>query len=1684
MSRIILPFLITITFLSSLIIHSEVLAEKSLLELIPESEGIPFLNNVTVISFTEKDDLISVTGSLEGENITIEKTSESGSIQITGDNLPLKDFIPEISSVPFLDEFALDKLSLTDNNLDIVGKVGRKSVKVSKSNDSSSFSVTGNNLALTDFVTEAKGVSFFNEFAFDRLDISNSTLDIEGLISSKKVNITKSRTDDEKVIVKASELTLGDLFEEVKSVQALNDIALDKVELDGKTIEVEAELNNVTVDIIKHADASSYVAIYFEKLDAATFIPSEKGHVLNDMSLDNALFILQSSIGSMFLKSSDLPGELPTLVNWEDGITLKVSTGLSLAATIDVRESNTLKNVFNTIGIDSNTLFIEGALEKNALNGVNNLSSEQKKSLLASLFLNINVPVPKISNIESFATLKNPVNLTINGTLPEDSLWNQLPDNMKKTMPLGDVNVMLSFGISLEIDNFDEDIDALIDIGSSGDDKSLSLIAFTEKPWEKPFGIEGLTISKSGFEIQVEESDNTKDANIGFFGIAEIGRKKNINITADFEEKDSKLSLNYFDLDGQILLSDFGPAKKIPYAKKFLLSEVKITTDGIEAKTSLAGKEVDAYLFKTKGSEDFTFAIEQKNFRIASLLHGLKNNHILKKLKLPKAALIISQNGLNVNKEDMPIIVADLFNDIIGTSNINIKIDDGIGLIADFHPDSMGIIGSGLSGLGVHDDAVIMGEITGVFKGRIGFKLDLIMEQTSETSNLPNEVMNYKEGIVPQFFIQYKGEDIYVGTSVDMEVKAGHDTLDIVAAIELQFNETGIGVDILGKMDGTWHKPFGINGMELSNLIVKAGIDSTGTVKIGFAGEDKIGKEDIQLATELDILLADALPDGVAFSGTINNLGIPAIIDIAETLLKLPGKLSNIPIPFFEIHNANIAFATPGATDPQLGLVKEGFAFAGDFYFMNKELGSISGSGGPTSGVVFNGKIDDIKLSILEFKENSVDIAINNNPKFKIISDIKLLGATSDVVIDLEPPHFEFDITEDMGHFGNADLRVRLDGFDLTKGKFDNDADVSVIGEFNSTLLPWMKTEIQDGIDELKKSATAKLENTKKLLTAAQTAVKAMDTKIANQKKADQQAKKKADASINKAKKRVSDLKNKIDHDNHQAGHCGNHFTHWACSGYWKAKAVSTTIVYKVAEAALDVAKDAVNVAANIDPKLVALYVERDTELAALAIAKAAVTVAEDAEKAILNELDTAISTALENFPFELEQAIIIGDLKDMIENDDPLVLDISFKVFGKKMREYFAIKLRDPEFDAISFALLPAIILDEIVERAASKFSKKAGTWIKAHIGEKLAEAEDKVRNAVLQEEEKYKDVLASFENNSAKYKQAYADIANEVTDVTGSFLQSDLLGISKTIPDNSYLAIGHSSLCLGVSADANKVLQKKCVNGWSERWSTRMQDDGYVWITSRGLCLTALSTGNKKQGQPLKLGFCNNNDIHLKWKITSADGFYYSIINKFSQKCLHFSSENANPKVAHGVWTSCIGVDSQSFRPINDAQKPSFISVNSKIKSKNGSCLKTDKNYISYFIPTNFKYRFGGAKLAGDTIKDEHFNLYSTNCSNSQDLFNYVEEVNGDIKIVHSSGWCVSPVDHNSNKLKLTPCNLGSEMIWRVNEKAQGSFDLVNVSHKKCMNLFSNSSSSIKLATMESCKLVDEQYLSFTKN
>ena len=1316
-------------------------------------------------------------------------------------------------------------------------------------------------------------------------------------------------------------------------------------------------------------------------------------------------------------------------------------------------------------------------------------NSSQTKSITNDTNLNIYLPKPHLPKFASVFNINGNAKINISGKKKTNNQTSNNNTNKKKRF-----RVSLDFPVEIKLKSFRKKLKANIDL-----DKVREGIYEINIPhkgtWNAPFGIKGLKIKDGDFFARLKGSNNNrssktpqgkkgaKSGDFTFSGSAKFGKLSSLPIKAMFINKNGSFVFSYFELDKKISLSDIPFEKNIPHSKKFKLEDIKLSLGGISAKTLFNKTKVKAFVFKSANNDGYNLALEQNNFKFGELVKDFKKIKPLNKIKLPKVALIFSEKGFSSKKEDIKEPANELFDTIFTIDKFNVSIPKGISLFTPFYKKDFGIIGDGFSKIGVSEGSIVSGGISGLFGGDIGLSLKVWTNKTKKADGVPNKVFKFPLK-VPNFYITLMADQLDVGAETDLNVVVKKQKLLFESKFGLDFTDKGVGIDVTGKLNGKWKKPFGIEFLTLSNVVLTAGIKDTGEVNIGFGGDSKFGDTKFNLDANIDILLEDALPDGVAFKAKANKIGVKELIDIATALLKLKNKIDIKSIPFFEIHDAVLAFATPGANDPDLGLITNGFAIKGKYFFGGKELGIIKGVLAKDY-IVFSGDIADINLDILTFKNNKVNFKLGAFSDFKIDSFIKFLGADENITLDLNPPKLNFKVTSNLGEFGSGELDVSIDGFDLKTGKFDPKADFSILGEFKSNLALWLDKEVKNGLRDIKKSANNRFKSATNKLNDAEKKVKDINKKIAKIRAQDNRRKQRAEDKIKKAQRKVDHFYGKYKHANHEAHHCGNKWTHWACKGFWYGVRDVDWALYKSAKAILEAVKKTVAAAFELDPRLEALHGARSLALDALAVAKAVVKTDEEAIDFVINNLDKLVKDMIKTPPFEIKQAMLMGDLRGVIKKDLPLILDIEFVVGPKTYREYFAIKLKDLDYDAKSFALIPILVLDYGVKKALKTEQKAIRTWLEAHMATLIAVTEDTIRKDIKGLEAKYLKILKTYEKNSKKFKEAYENLDKKRSKIIKKFKITDLMPDSLEFRDK-YLAIGHSNLCLGVENNSLNVIQKNCKDSDTELWSTQKADqNGYVFLKARGLCLKARSINPSiNNGEFLALGECSG-DEHSKWKVENYDNFYISLVNKFSQKCLHFNIENANPKTAYGIWTSCMGADSQTFRAINDAQKPTHHDINSKVAARNGWCIGSRNDFdqiyeeieevggVNYYNSNYLKFQ--------NMLNSKINLLISVDCNDKNAIkFNYTEKPNGDIKLFSSKqGLCVVR-SYFSNELLLMPCDRGEDMVWEVKPVGKDGFNLYNKHYNKCINIQSSKGVAVHL---ESCTVKHSQKLYFKK-
>lgn len=1114
-----------------------------------------------------------------------------------------------------------------------------------------------------------------------------------------------------------------------RDVPGFDEVILDKVVISNGRLVADLEFgaNKTKGEIaVFHPGAGdkAVVAVTLDKLAFSDLVPGSAGDALTGVSIDELTVVIVPEGGSLKPDDPSIPDEIAANIkkvladaDKAAGFTLKEN--FNLFAELDISGSAPMVDFMNFIGRDPKKGFpLVGVISKNMFN---------KKSVGADRFkgMDLSIPMPKI-------------NLS---KLPGAFTFNNTEFKITDVDPSGKAGLWVGVIADLSADLMGTKIAFATDIGFSKTEINLS--ATSEMKLPAPFGIKWLALESLALKLDYDKT--SKSGELEFTAVPDkpIG-KSTPKISIDLKEVNGKLTAGILKIQEKIPFSDLPMLKDIPHADQFDFTFLEISNTGLSGGSLLHGQEVDVVVFEQNGK--WTFAVSDngggQGFKFGRIMPVLKKTP-LGNFHLNDAALIFSQVDISGKVNQLPEVAQKVFTDIYGSADAMVNIKNGITVAANFSPgNSSGFAAKGLQGIGIHDDILIEGTIENIFGGKGMPGVDILVQIEQGPGGKKGASHSPKMVKFPGevgFFIQYKADELDLGLSADVVLHLPKkQTLDLVTKLELEINEKGFGVDIFMDLEGKWDEPFGIPGIDLEEVAIKFGITMEGEVKFGFAGKCELAKgaERIDVAAEMDFLLeAEGLPDGIAMRGSITELGIPAIIDIAE---RMAGGGANIlppnDIPLPEFRDVMFAFATPGATDPQLGLVESGFKLAGKLFFMGRELGKVDLHAGPT-GIKLSDEIDPIDLKVLKIYKNKMDFELNftSLPKLEIDSKIMFLGEEQDVMVKFDKGMVNMAFEQKIGG-GIWDSKINLGfGFDP---KDKGIPDIFIEGEVKEDFFGWLSDQAPKKVHQFFAMLTEDFEKAKKKINGAEKVVRSWDRKIQHRKEVVQREKANADAAIHRAESRVRSVKKDADHAKDRAHHYGHKchwYSAWNCvtEAYWWVRYGVEYAAYEVVEGILEAAQATIDhlPAELMDPQLDALEAGQGLAMAALELAKLAIEGVEAATKWIGKGLEILLKKVGDTNALVIKEIFFEGDMDAMLKGE-PLILTIDLEIFGDDLgTQMFAFKLTDPVYDAEQLAFIPLHMISELFKKFLPKSLKSFLGPVLTAINNASADAARKVK-------------------------------------------------------------------------------------------------------------------------------------------------------------------------------------------------------------------------------------------------------------------------------------------------------------------------------------------------------------------
>lgn len=1569
--------------------------------------------------------------------------------------LKLSD-IPPLAAMPRADGFELDKLALAVTQA--AGKTNFKistAVKTAGLVDFPGFSITGGTLD-ADKANDAWALNITADAKLHDKDVK-VTAALAKEAAGTKPDYTVTITDD---------LNVSELLGAGNSIPGLNEFSIKEIKLTRSEVEAKMTVKTEEVDVLfyhPNPKGKAFVALALSNFTLGDAIPGGSETVLKDITFaDLALVVVPEDGAKTAVSVDSLPAIVSAKIKAVAGTTVNLKNGLNLYSNFEPTSGTELAEAFSSLGLGS-AIPLKGSVDPQMLASSAGTAANDASSAASNW----------VKTLDLSATLPT---LTIPG----------IPSDVSFTTPMLEISavngtkVAVSTTLNAKIGSSNLSLPGEFDFTSHGKEKDIEFKGGSTSAWAAPLDIPWIHVSNLGVDFSLKSgtgaSGSNREIDLALSGQTEFGKHKNLPVKVAFKIDNGKLVDGEIQVASEVDLSEIPVLKGIPNASKFGIKNLAISTAGIGATAILEGKDYNAGLIHAKGAdgtEGWTMIVERDTKNLGDLIPFDKTG-LLKKMPLSHALIGLSEHGLVMNSSALPDFAQPLLKPIFDIHPAQFNLDSGLIVAAVFEPGSTADSKKAFGKLGLGSGTFLLGEVGGLFGGTPSVKIEAFLPSFGKPTGLP-KFMAWPDSITPAFFVQLTEEAVEVGIEVDMNVKAGDNEITLATKLEMELTEGDVSFDIEGEMDGIWDSPFGIKGLKLENVALKAGISVDGSVKLGFKGTTVIGPETISMAADIEPdpeLLG--IPKSIAFQGSITSLGALEIVELVEAIAGEKSKTSEAQIPFFELHNVTLAFATPGAEDPDLGIVSAGFAAKGSLAFMSYDLGGAQFSISETAGLVLKANVNPIHLGPIQIKNNSIDVALSTKtePHFKLQGDVAFLGLRETVIVDIEVPSIvKFEMDSDFGALGKGKLLLEGVGYNTKTGKHQN-PDFIIDGSLtNSDFSKWLDTTVKTHVDavleEVKKGFDAGL----KVLKSAEKKVNGLNSKIEKERAIVRAERNRTLNKLHQAEAKVNSLKGKANSAKSHRHHC--HWYQAGCKIKYEAEYLAFSAARDVAEGVLHAIEKAIDVIpVDLDPRVAGIIVEKDTALVALKAAELAVEGVEEIDVLAEKIFNAAVDGIARTKPLVINDLSFKGSLAGSIKHDEPWLLNMDYAIFKQRIVTDFVFKLKDPVYDAKELGYVALQLLDKILDGGLKNIPGSLIDKFREVIGKGMQALSDKNRTEMAKHRKDFQEIT----KREAELKTAMAQ-KQVVTDQDLAKRFSSGLDIEPPSANlsNILIEVGHSGQCL--THKSFDVIMTPCKdNDRNQRWTTKKRTKGYVQFENQNLCVKP-STNNPDLGVKLQVDACDPNNAAQSWKVLSQDSDFFRIGNGASQKCLHFTDPSATPGKAKAEWWPCHGADSQQFRVLNNT-KPKYFNVNAPIASeRTGMCLGTFSSPLrNPFFPRSIAHPVFATQCSV-------LNQYKGKVPWLQgSFFNYVEDLRGYLKIFDYKGDCLFPSGSKAgDHLVSRPCDHSNDMFW---EKIilEDQMQLRNLHTRLCIDIIQNPQNNKQwLAKQLTCSDHSNQALSF---
>jgi hypothetical protein len=1348
-------------------------------------------------------------------------------------------------------------------------------------------------LSIYGITTEPITFAFYNsfdvaeaKFTATRTD-SKWTTDVSGTaeLNGQTVDVNVDISPDGDSAVFQTTSTLAQLVGE-SNLPGLDDVTLSRVSIAKDSASVGGVIDKINFDITAFRRGPGnklHIAMNFpyEELKLLHFIPQLSDTGLPDISMGDATFLwVPGGSGETDVAINTLPSPFSGFLATSTGATsVDLVSGVNVFGYLATPPGSSYDNFLSDLGVNAVGMYVKGAMPAAIFQASSASASEEiKQAVLDNLDIHWSLPAPNVPGLGSILTFSD-AKLVITGKLNAEG------QNVIDAGVSGNATFHAdghTFDLQVDIE------DQRISGGTEGtaETNTLTFSAQSNQSWDKPLGIDWITLDDVDLKI-TKTSDGVasspSDYSVSLGSTFEIGGSSQ-DVTSKFIYANDAISDASFSFAGPLALSDIPGISDLPNASEFSITSLTVSSDGIEADTALHGNTLDFYAFQT--SDNWNFAVSQKNFELSELV-PLLDNTPAGDFKLSEAAVLISDGGITGELSSLPTIAQDALTTIYGSTAATVNIPSGLSIVAAFGSDTT-TLAKGMKRMGA-DSGVLIGTIGGIFGGTPDIALTVEMaigakpQHNSKMTTMPDGESISLGVSLTGGLGSFVGE---LSSTVDVTTTIKGDTLVFGSTVSLQVSEEDVRLEYdmslkTGNEAGkplVWHKPYGIPGFELHSVTLALGIDEDGAQHFGFAGDFTLPEQDtINFAVDFD-LTPEALefPSDLAFLGSATYLEMDYLEAVAYQMLAsdvpIDLQISSLPVPKIEgimdtktnvRGPVSIAFVTPGAQDPNLGITSVGFGVKGSMHWLGQDLGDLSVSIGPRSGIFAWGDLANIDFGegLFALTDNNFAMRVPmpglstfNSPVeinstaacksqkgllFCINANVDVIGIDQSVRVDATSEGMSFSASQSFGPYFDDSLTFALTGIDLTTSDPNlTDADFAMSGTLKAELGDEIEVLMKDSINNIFAGLTTALATGATEIAKARAKVNSLTTQINQQRAIVRAAKQKVENAVATAQDHVNDLNADITHLWYKYHHCSG-WGKYICKGRYGIEIGAEKGARDVADGILDAAEALVDhVPIDLSPTVWPLIVARDTANQELYLAQESIKGLSDLARWTTKGLDT-VEDYVGN-SVNIKHASFNGSLRGILAHDDPVDLAINADLFGYNFADTFAFKIGTLSTDAANdfsqLALLGYYGVDHLFMTVLGDVPDALKSQLRGAIGKQVDSAQAANRrqltaNAV--DFAKYGAVAAQLQSTYSSFADSYA-----YTQMTTVVSPLDRLPPSKTLT-NEVIELGNSGYCLTVdyyNQDSNTNVDE----GYDACAAVGQSNDGW----SSGIAEQTLST------------------------------------------------------------------------------------------------------------------------------------------------------------------------------------------------------------------------------------------------